>query len=202
MTELTLRYGASRMVREYLDKAYLPAAAGVARAGRGRRRGGEGDGRMGPAAAARLAGRAYRRNGFRPAGSGWDISVPVYLGEIAAADVRVEIYAEPTGGAAAEVIALAHDGPVPGATGGYFYRGRSAERGRPVTTRCASCRRVPAFGAGGDRADTLAEVMGRRDRQRLTISCRLHGAAPGPLPRARAFRRGHRSTTAQRWPAR
>jgi hypothetical protein len=38
-------------------------------------------------------------------------------------DIAVEVYAEAVNGMAAEVIALSGDGPVPGATASYFYRG-------------------------------------------------------------------------------
>jgi starch phosphorylase len=123
MTELTLRYGAVRMVREYLEKAYLPAAEAI----------GE---RMADGAAMARAMEAWDRRlrrtwpglhigatDFTPRETGWDISVPIYLGEIATQDVMVEVYAEPGDGGAAEVIALAADGPVPGATGSHFYRG-------------------------------------------------------------------------------
>ena len=107
MTELTLRYGAVRMVREYLEKAYLPAAAAL----------GE---RVANGAAAAQAMDAWERQlrrawpgvhigetDFTRQESGWDVSVPIYLGEIATQDIKVEIFAEPTDGSAAEVIALA-----------------------------------------------------------------------------------------------
>ncbi len=123
MAELTLRYGASRMVREYLDRAYVPAAAALRE-------------RVAGGAAAAKAMAAWDRRlhrawpgvhigepDFIRQDDDWTISVPVYLGEIMAADVRVESYADPTGGAA-EITALALDGPVPGAASGYFYRGR------------------------------------------------------------------------------
>jgi glycogen phosphorylase len=123
MTELTLRYGAVRMVREYLEKAYLPAAAAL-------------NERVANAAAAARAMDAWERQlrrgwpgvhigatDFTRQEFGWDVSVPIYLGEVATQDIKVEIYAEPASGAAAELIALSADGPVPGATGSYFYRG-------------------------------------------------------------------------------
>jgi starch phosphorylase len=124
MADLTLRYSASRMVREYVDRAYLPSALALRE-------------RVADGAAAAKAMAAWDRRlrrawpgvhigapDFIRQDDGWTISVPVYLGEIAAADVRVESYADSTGGAAAEVTALAHDGPIPGAAGGFFYRGR------------------------------------------------------------------------------
>ena len=124
MTDLTVQYSASRMVREYLDRAYLPAAQALRE-------------RVSDGAAAAKAMAAWDRHlhrawpgvhigepDFTRRDDGWEVSVQAYLGEIAAADVRVEIYADPNGAAAAEVIALSREGPLPGATSGYFYRGR------------------------------------------------------------------------------
>jgi hypothetical protein len=54
---------------------------------------------------------------------GSEVSVPVYLGEIAPADVRIEIDGEPLSGSAAEIIALSHDGAITAAVGAYFWRG-------------------------------------------------------------------------------
>jgi starch phosphorylase len=123
MTELTLRYGAVRMAREYVEKAWLPAAAAL-------------DARVADGAAAARAMHAWDQRlrsdwatvhigetDFTRREPGWDVSVPIYLGEIATQDIRVEIYAEPSDGAAAEVATLVGDGAVPGATGAYFYRG-------------------------------------------------------------------------------
>ena len=55
------------------------------------------------------------------------------LGEIAAKDVVVEVYADRADGAAAEVVALISDGAVPGATSGYFFRGQIAGTPRPAS---------------------------------------------------------------------
>jgi starch phosphorylase len=61
----------------------------------------------------------------------------------------VELYAEPADGAASEVIALSHDGSVPGATSGFIYRGqlRGARSESDYTARVVPVRqgvRVPA----------------------------------------------------------
>jgi starch phosphorylase len=123
MTELTLHYGAVRMVREYLEKAYLPAAVALSE------RAAEG---AAEASAMDAWDRQLRRawsgvhvgeTDFTQQELGWDVSVPIYLGEVATQDIRVEVYAEPIAGAAAEVIALSGGRPVPGATSSYFYRG-------------------------------------------------------------------------------
>ena len=124
MANLTFQYGASRMMRDYLDKAYLPAAQAL------RERTADG------AAVARTMAAWLRRlerrwpnvhvgePTFTRAEDGWAISVPVYLGEITIEDVRVEAWAEPTTGGRPEAIVLAHDGAIPGATSGYVYLGR------------------------------------------------------------------------------
>jgi starch phosphorylase len=124
MNDLTLQYNAARMVRAYLDQAYLPAARAL------RERIADG----GAAAQAMAAWDRRLRRGWPGVhigapdvsrqDDGWIVSVPVYLGEIAVADVRVEGYAESRDGEPAEIVALEHDGPIPGAAGGYFYRGR------------------------------------------------------------------------------
>jgi glycogen phosphorylase len=126
MTDLTLPYGASRMVREYLTKAYLPAAQALRE-------------RVADDAAAAKAMAAWDRKlrrgwagvhigntDFVQQQDGRDVSVPVYLGEIDMADIRVEIYAGQTDAAPAEVTVLSPAGAIPGATSGRLYRGRIA----------------------------------------------------------------------------
>ncbi len=123
MTDLTVQYGAARMLREYLEKAYLPAAGAL----RERVADGAANAKATAAWARRLEsawpGVHIGQPDFVRQVDGWDVSVPVYLGDIAPADIRVEIYAEPIAGRAAEVIALSHDGAITGATGAYFWRG-------------------------------------------------------------------------------
>src|SRR5258708_38835993 len=117
------------MVREYLDKADLPAARTV----------GE---RVADGAAAAKAiavwDRQLRRGwagvhigetNFTQRDSGWEVSVPIYLGEVAIEDVRVEVYAEGTGGAAGGGIAVSADGAGPGAISRDFPPGRVAGGG-------------------------------------------------------------------------
>jgi starch phosphorylase len=123
MAGLTLQYGASRMVRDYLHEAYLPAAHALQE-------------RIKDGAAAAKAMAAWERHmhkvwpdvhigtpDFAPRDNAWTVSVPVYLGEISAAHVRVELYADAAGGCPREVLNLVHDGAIPGATGGYLYCG-------------------------------------------------------------------------------
>jgi glycogen phosphorylase len=148
MADLTMQYSASRMVRDYLDKAYLPAAAAL------RERVANG----GEVAKAMAAWDRHMRrdwpnvhigeSAFTQLEDAWDISVPVYLGAITADDVRVEACRVQADGSV-ELFELSHDGPIPGAIAGYLYRGRIGG-GRPAgdyTTRVIPSRpgvRVPA----------------------------------------------------------
>ena len=125
MVDLTLQYSAARMMRDYLDKAYLPAAQAV----RERVSNGAAVGR-----AMATWDQAMHRDWpnlhigeptFTVQNDGWDVVAPVYLGgEITVDDVDVQAYAPPSDHNAAEVIALAHDGIIAGAASGYLYLGR------------------------------------------------------------------------------
>ena len=97
MAALTPRFSATRMVRDYVEQAWLPAAQAL------RRRRAD-DAAMGKA----LHQWEQRlRRGWRSLhigvpdiaadGDGWAFQVPVYLGEIDADDIRVELYADPAG---------------------------------------------------------------------------------------------------------
>lgn len=124
MANLTIQYSASRMVWEYLNKAYLPAAKEL------RER--VVDGAAGAKAMAAWAqhlnsawpGVHIGQPNFVRQADGWEVLVPVYLGDITPADVRVEVYAAPTSGSTAEVNTLSRDQAITGATGAYLWRGR------------------------------------------------------------------------------
>jgi starch phosphorylase len=53
----------------------------------------------------------------------WRFSVPIFLGEISAGDVRVELFAEARGDAASVVIQLHKEREIPGAINGHVYAG-------------------------------------------------------------------------------
>jgi glycogen phosphorylase len=149
MASLTPAYSSNRTVREYLTQAYLPAAKALSE-------------RLanGAEIAKQLADWERRVRGRWPglhigvpaatqAGDALCFTVPVYLGEMAAEDVRVEIYAEPREGDAPEVVELTRGEAIAGAVNGHIYSGRTAG-GRPAmdfTARIVPCSpdvRVPA----------------------------------------------------------
>ena len=133
MAMLSPRFGATRMLHDYLEQAYLPAAAALRR-------------RLADGAAVATALRAWERRLHRgwkslhigtpdvaAEADGWSFRVPVYLGEIAAEDVCVELYGDPAPDAPGPaVVPLARGAPVPGAVNGFTYAGRIATA-RPRT---------------------------------------------------------------------
>jgi starch phosphorylase len=123
MSDLTVRYSASRMARDYLDKAYLPAAKML------RDRICDGAAKAKAMAAWEIhmhrawPGVHIGESTFDQQGNGWNVSVQVFLGEIEPTDVQVEAYANPIDHLAPDAIPLGRDGTLPGTTSGYFYQG-------------------------------------------------------------------------------
>ncbi|MGO8917352.1 MAG: alpha-glucan family phosphorylase [Stellaceae bacterium] len=126
MAVLTPRYCSTRMVHEYITKAYLPGAQAL---------------RERLAGAAELAkSLAHWERRVRLAWASLHIgttavareddsltfAVPVYLGEMPSDDVRVEIYADPRKGDAPEIIELVRGEQIAGAVNGYVYTGRAS----------------------------------------------------------------------------
>lgn len=61
----------------------------------------------------------------------WHICVPVYLGEVPAEWVRVELYADTEQGQPAECALMSEGAPIAGAIQGYLYARRPAEHYTP-----------------------------------------------------------------------
>jgi starch phosphorylase len=122
MSQLTLRFSTYRMMREYVEKMYLPAAMAY------RRRMADG---------ARLASELY--NWEKKLTENWDnlrfgnistsrdheswiFGVQVYLGEIDPEMIRVELYAEPLEGALPIRITMAKGEQIEGTENGFLYK--------------------------------------------------------------------------------
>lgn len=132
MAELAPRFSANRMVREYVEDIYLPAAELFHRR--------DGDGaRLGKEL---LAWRTRLERDWRTIhfgrleaeeqGGAWSISVPVYLGELDPNDVRVELYADPIGDEPPTRVAMDAVAELPGAVHGALYRA-CVPGGRPAS---------------------------------------------------------------------
>lgn len=126
MAALTPVYSSTRMLHEYVAKAYLPAAQALrerlANGAEGAKRIADWERRV------RRAWASLHIGGMAVASTddSRTFSVPIYLGEMASDDVRIEVYADPSEGDAPEIIELARGDPIAGAVNGYVYTGRIA----------------------------------------------------------------------------
>jgi glycogen phosphorylase len=126
LAQLTPAYSSTRMVHEYIETLYLPAAREF------RRRAAD----QSAAAAAMDAWEEGLRRGWPQLHIGeptvaaaegeWRFSVPVYLGEIAADWVAVELYAEPAADAPATAVVMRRGGPISGSANGHIYEAATA----------------------------------------------------------------------------
>ncbi|HEX4079652.1 MAG TPA: alpha-glucan family phosphorylase [Rhizomicrobium sp.] len=126
MSVLTPAYSSNRMMREYVEQAYLPLAARL---------------RARLQEDCALAKTLWRwseelRISWSSLHFGhptilqeadrWRFSVPVFLGEPGPELVRVELFADEVEGRPAEVITLHREQPIPGSAHGYVYAGEVA----------------------------------------------------------------------------
>jgi len=125
MSTLTPAFSSARMAREYVEEVYLPAAAAL------RRRSAD---QFAVAKALETWSARLRRAwpslhigapSVSPVGDGWRFSVPVFLGEVAPADVRVELFADASDAEAPVVAPLRQENAIPGAASGYIFTGQA-----------------------------------------------------------------------------
>jgi len=134
-------FSSNRMLQEYLDRLYLPAAAAF-------RRRSDAQGKLAKqlqAWHANVLAKWHEVHFGRPSaertGDQWRFEVPVYLGGISSAWVKVELYAEPSPGGEPMRQPMARDGAIPGALNGYVYSA-SVPASRPdwhFTPRITAC---------------------------------------------------------------
>jgi glycogen phosphorylase len=131
MAQLAPRFSSVRMLQEYVRDGYLPAAAAY------RRRTAD-EGRVGRELAAWAARLRRHWQDIRMADlvatreqHGWRFALQVYLGDIAADEVEVELFAEPAGGEAIERLTMRRQADIRGATNAYVY-GCSVATDRPA----------------------------------------------------------------------
>jgi starch phosphorylase len=131
MCSLTPTFSSARMIRDYVEKAYLPLSQAV----RARQK---------DHCASAKALNAWCRTLYSQwptlhlgqptmtqSDEMWHFVVPVYLSEIPPASVRVELFADVTAEHEPEVIILHQDRAIPGTANGYLYAG-AATTARPV----------------------------------------------------------------------
>jgi starch phosphorylase len=131
MASLTPTYSSSRMARDYVEQYYL---IGAAELGRRTADGGE-RARAMHAWEARLrqhwSGLDIGETSFSCDGEAWFLSVPVYLGEIAPADVAVQLYADSRDAEAPFLGEFRRGEAIIGTTNGHIYTG-TAPATRPA----------------------------------------------------------------------
>jgi glycogen phosphorylase len=121
LARLTPAYSTNRMLSEYIDQLYLPASSGF-------RRRTDDEGAVAQALRdweCRLR-RAWPQLhvGSSTATScdgAWHFSAPVYLGDVNADEVRVDLYAEPQGDGPPVVITMQRSTAIPGSINGHIY---------------------------------------------------------------------------------
>jgi glycogen phosphorylase len=133
MADLTPQYSSIRIVCEYLEKAYLASRPSIYCKHR-LDNGGERAKAMAEWEQEQRVRRAWKSVHIgAPAvaqeGDTWVYTVPVYLGEMDANDIKVGIYADASAEDNAQTTELARSVPIPGAANGHLYTGKvSASR--------------------------------------------------------------------------
>jgi glycogen phosphorylase len=131
MASLTPTYSSSRMARDYVEQYYLIGAAELRR----RTAAGGEPARAMQAWESRLhqhwSGLHIGETSLSRGDETWSLSVPVYLGEIAPADVAVQLYADARDAEAPFLGELLRGEAIIGATNGYIYTG-TAPTTRPA----------------------------------------------------------------------
>jgi starch phosphorylase len=123
MSKLTPAFGSARMMKEYVEKAYVPLAQGL----RERLK----DNFAKAKAMNEWSRTLHRRWPTLHIGKPtitqndtiWNVVVPVYLGEVLPSSVRVELFADAAAELGPEVIVLHREHAIPGSTNGYVYAG-------------------------------------------------------------------------------
>jgi len=123
LSRLTPRFSSNRMLAEYLDRLYLPAAASF-------RRRTDRDLRIARELRRWMHDLNHHWSGIHwgnldtePRGDRREYRVQVYLGEIPPESVTVELYAESRGDLGVERHPLRRERPLSGAAGGFLYAG-------------------------------------------------------------------------------
>jgi len=121
MTRLTVPFSSERMVRDYVEQVYVPAAARYAHRTRDNARVafeleawhdriGDGWGRL-----------HFGDLRVAPTDDGWNFEIQVYLGDVRADDVAVQLFAEPAAdGEPPAVVPMRMTRKVPGAINGFL----------------------------------------------------------------------------------
>lgn len=126
MATLAPIYSSTRVVQEYLSKAYLPAARALRERVSGRAEEAKDLASWENRVRHSWPGLHIGPSDMTRSDKGWAFTIPIYLGEMRPDDVRVEIYSEPSGSSEPEIVVLSRGEPIAGAANGFIYYGRVA----------------------------------------------------------------------------
>jgi starch phosphorylase len=121
MARLAPQFSSNRMVREYVERMYLPAAAAYQRRSADHGQLAKELHEWWTTLQAHWHEVHFGAVEVSQEDDGWAFRVRVYLGEIPATSVRVELYADPTDGEAPLRTEMERGDRIPGAINGYIY---------------------------------------------------------------------------------
>ena len=141
MSTLTPAFSSTRMMQEYVEQAYLPQAQVVRERLKQRCEKARSLNEWSRALHQHWPTLHVGDSTINRTGNAWHIFVPVYLGEVPASSVRIELFANAEGGYSSEVILLHQEQRIPGSSNGYIYAG-AVQTSRPAdnyTVRAVPC---------------------------------------------------------------
>ena len=131
MAALTAAFSSARMMREYVEKAYLPQADAIRERLKDKCAKAKALNQWCRTLYMRWPTLHIGRSTVTRADSAWQFAVPVYMGEVSPNSVRVELFADAKGELLPEVILLFQEQAIPGSSNGYVYAG-VVETSRPA----------------------------------------------------------------------
>ena len=126
MYTLTPAFGGARMMKDYLDKAYLPLARMVRERLNDNCAKARAMNEWSRTLHARWSTLHIGKPTISQNDATWNVVVPVHMGEVPPSSVRVEMFADAGAELAPEVILLHQEHAIPGASNGYVYAGAVA----------------------------------------------------------------------------
>jgi len=123
MGKLTSEFGGARMMRDYVERAYVPLAKAVRIRTKDNYAQAKAMNQWSRNLHSRWPSLHIGSPTITQTDSIWHMIVPIYMGEISAASVRVELFADATPEYAPEVIMLHQEHAIAGSSNGYIYAG-------------------------------------------------------------------------------
>ena len=131
MSTLTPAFSSTRMLQQYVEQAYLPQAQAVRERLKEKCAKARNLNEWSRSVHKRWPTLHIGNPTINRTDKGWHVFVPVYLGEVPASSVSIELFADAVGENSSEVILLHREQTIPGSTNGYIYAG-SIETARPA----------------------------------------------------------------------